>query len=371
MNSKKPIIYEPLRTAGRIKISIPYALHNIRAEFKKLNTTYWHPQQKLWSIVNTKENLKLVKAVFNNDYEIKKLTIGKEITSIPLNKSAIDALFSLEKSLTLKHYSPSTIRSYKKNFERFLYHFMTWDLRQVTKEDIEGFIYLLIKKNSISESQQQQIINAIKAYYELVLKLPREYYNIDRPKKSVSLPNVLSEKEVLKIIDSPKNIKHRAILTTIYSGGLRISEIPNLRIVDIHSDEGYIFIKDSKGKKDRKTILSNYLLILLREYVKLHKPSYWLFEGQNGGKYSKSSITAIFRKAVTETGSNPWATVHTLRHSFATHSIQNNVNLRYIQNMMGHNTPKTTEIYTKTIAINNKNITSPLDFLKNNDNLQT
>ena len=168
---------------------------------------------------------------------------------------------------------------------------------------------------------------------------------------------------------NPQNIKHKAILWTIYSAGLRISELTNLRVVDIHSEEGYIFVKDSKGKKDRKTILSEHLIDLLRKYYKQYKPSYWLFEGQTGGKYSVSSIRAIFRKSVSETNSNPWATVHTLRHSFATHCIENNINLRYLQNMLGHNSPKTTELYTKTIQINNKNIKSPLDKLLNNPNL--
>jgi site-specific recombinase XerD len=175
---------------------------------------------------------------------------------------------------------------------------------------------------------------------------------------------------VFKIIQNPKNIKHRAILWTIYSAGLRISELVNLRIVDIHSEDGFIFVKDSKGKKDRRTILSTHLLELLRLYYKEHKPSYWLFEGLNGGKYSVCSVRSIFRKAVDLSGSNPWSTVHTLRHSFATHSIENNVSLRHIQVMLGHNSPKTTEIYTKTIEINNKKVASPLDFLIKNDKLQ-
>jgi len=215
------------------------------------------------------------------------------------------------------------------------------------------------------------LINAVKAYYEHALGMPREYYDIKRPKKAVSLPGVLSEQEVFKIINYPENIKHQAILWTIYSCGLRISEVVNLRIEDINSDEGFVFIKDSKGKRDRKTILSPHLVDLLREYYTEHKPSYWLFEGLTGGQYSVSSIRNIFRKAVKQTDSNPWATVHTLRHSFATHLVQNNVNLRHIQNMLGHQSPKTTEIYTKTIEINNKTISSPLDNLIKKNNLRT
>ena len=125
--------------------------------------------------------------------------------------------------------------------------------------------------------------------------------------------------------------------------------------------------KTAKGKKDRKTILSPYLLTLLRQYYKKHKPSYWLFEGQAGGQYSATSIRSVFRKSVKATHSNPWSTVHTLRHSFATHCIENNIHLRHLQNMLGHNSPKTTEIYTKTIEINNKTIASPLDDLLENN----
>ncbi|MBN7817010.1 tyrosine-type recombinase/integrase [Algoriphagus pacificus] len=134
-----------------------------------------------------------------------------------------------------------------------------------------------------------------------------------------------------------------------------------LRVRDIHSDEGYIFIKGAKGKKDRKTVLSPVLLTLLRKYYLAYKPSYWLFEGQEGGQYSATSIQAVFRRAVEKSNSNPWATVHSLRHSFATHLLQKGTNLRYVQVLLGHESSKTTEIYTHVLSISNKNIQSPLD----------
>jgi len=136
-----------------------------------------------------------------------------------------------------------------------------------------------------------------------------------------------------------------------------------LRVHDVRSDDGYLFIKDSKGKKDRHTVLSPHLLKLLREYYIEHKPSYWLFEGQSGDQYSARSIQNIFRKAVKETGANPWSTPHTLRHSFATHLMQRGVNIRFIQNALGHASSKTTEVYTRILAINNNTLTSPLDNL--------
>ncbi|MGE5355857.1 MAG: tyrosine-type recombinase/integrase [Deltaproteobacteria bacterium] len=364
-----PIIYEAQPNAKRIKIFIPYELIEIRENFKKLNSSYWHHNQKLWSIVNTEENMQKLKNVFKNKFEIQKYNNYKSPFIKKLDEKSINALNDLEKTLTLKRMSYNTIKTYRGMFIVFLSYFMEYEIGQITKEQIESFIHKLIKNNNISETYQNQLINAIKAYYEHVLNLPREYYNIKRPKKTDTLPGVLSEDEIMRIINAPKNIKHKAILTTIYSAGLRISELINLRVTDIRSDEGFILIKDSKGKKDRKTVLSPFLLNLLRNYYKQYKPSYWLFEGQSGEKYSTTSIGKIFRKAVTDTNSNPWATVHTLRHSFATHCIQNNVNLRHVQAMLGHNSPKTTEIYTKTIEINNKKISSPLDILIKRFNL--
>ena len=200
-------------------------------------------------------------------------------------------------------------------------------------------------------------------HYEQVLGKPREYYDIQRPKKSATLPNVLSGQEVKLLINAPSNIKHTAILYAIYSAGLRLNEVIKIRVEDIHSDDGYIFIKGAKGKKDRKTVLSKVLLDVLRKYYKKYRPAYWLFEGQDGGQYSSSSINKIFRRAVKQSNINPWATPHTLRHSFATHLLQQGTNLRYVQALLGHSSSKTTEIYTHVMNINNKTITSPLDHL--------
>lgn len=367
----QPIIYQPFKEAKRIKVFIPYDMIVVREALKKMNSSFWHPHQKLWSVINTVQNFEYLKKICGENHKIEKDIRFTPVPSVPLTEDALDALFELEKALVLKQYSNSSIQVYKKMFSVFLGKFMHRNLKEVTKEDIEGFVYELIKKSKISESYQNQLINAIKAYYEHALKTPREYYDIQRPKKAVSIPNVLSKSEVLNIIQSPQNIKHKAILHTIYGSGLRISELLNLRIADVHSNDGYLFIKDSKGKKDRKTILPEQLLVLLREYYKAYKPSYWLFEGQSGCKYSTASIRSIFRKAVNDTNSNPWATVHTLRHSFATHCIENNINIRHLQNMLGHSSPKTTEIYTKTIEINNKTIISPLDILLKSNTLHT
>ncbi|WP_198293569.1 tyrosine-type recombinase/integrase [Algoriphagus resistens] len=277
----------------------------------------------------------------------------------------------LKQKLTLKAYSPSTIKNYTSSLSQFLGFFESRRLKDITKEEIEAFVYHQTTKYKISESAKNTIINAIKAYYEHVLGRERTIYDIQRPKKSMTLPNMLSQQEVKVILQSVDNLKHRAILMLIYSAGLRISEAIKLRNRDIHSDEGYIFIKGAKNKKDRKTVLSPVLLVLLRQYYKEYKPSYWLFEGQEGGQYFATSIQAVFRGAIEKSNSNPWATVHTLRHSFATHLLQKGTNLRYVQALLGHGSSKTTEIYTHVLSISNKNIQSPLDGIDEILNLVT
>lgn len=357
------ICYTPRANAGRVKFRIPYNLKAEREAFKKLDGTYYHYHQKLWSIVNTAENIKKVHQLFGKILVIKdEVSPTKMPQFVPSDKIQL-ALDQNNQKMVLKGFSANTIRSYQSCLLQFFKYFDTADLKTVTKEQIEGYVFHLINKYKISEQQQNLVINAIKCYYEHTLGMPREYYNITRPKKSKDLPNVLSVEEVRQIINQSTNIKHRAILHVIYGGGLRVGEVLRLRVKDIRSDDGYIFIKDSKGKRDRHTVLSPLLLTLLRDYYKLHKPSYWLFEGQDGGQYSANSIQQIYRAAVKATNSNPWSTPHTLRHSFATHLMERGVNIRYIQSALGHASTKTTEVYTRVLGINNKTLKSPLDTL--------
>ncbi len=360
------IIYKPKPMAKRIKVFIPYEMANERESFKKIEGKFYHSQQKLWSILNTHDNFNLLKRIFDNKYSVIDEENNAVIPKFTLNSESLDILAKFEKKLILKSYSLSTISSYKSEFSYFLRYFEKFDLNTITKEQIESYVYYMITKYKISESKQNLSINSIKFYYEHVLNKPREYYDIQRPKMAKTLPNVLSMGEVLDLINSPTNIKHKAILHTIYSGGLRVSELINLRIIDIRTDDNYIFIKGAKGKKDRQTLLSDNLLIVLREYYKEYKPSYWLFEGQSGGKYSAKSIQNIFRKAQQKSGANPWATPHTLRHSFATHLLENGENLRNIQALLGHSSSKTTEIYTHLVNLSNKKIQNPLDLIIRN-----
>ena len=359
----KIVIYQPVRQSHRIKIKIPYQYKDERALLKTIEGRFYHKNQRLWSVPNTKENWDLLRRIFKDKYQIEKPNKISKMPSVVLNEKSLDELAKVYQKLVMKSYSEHTIRNYKAELGNFFKYFENFDLKKLDKEQIESYIFYLIEKYKISESKQNTVINAIKFYYEKVLGLPREFYDIQRPKRPKTLPNVLSQEEVLRLINSPKNIKHKAMLYTLYSCGLRVSELLNLRIKDIRSDLGYVFIKGAKGKKDRHTVLSDYLLEILREYFLQHKPSYWLFEGQSGGKYSAKSVQKIYRKAQQETGVNPWSTPHTLRHSFATHLLENGENLRNIQIMLGHESSKTTEIYTHVININNKKVRNPLDII--------
>jgi len=194
----------------------------------------------------------------------------------------------------------------------------------------------------------------------------RKVYTIDRPRKEKYLPEVLSQEEIVKVMNATVNLKHKAILMTIYSAGLRIGEAINLRVKDIDSKRMQIRVEQAKGKKDRYTLLSNKTLALLRKYVAEYKPKEWLFEGINGGQYSTSSIQANLKIAVDKVGIKKRVTVHTLRHSFATHLLESGTDIRYIQSLLGHSSGKTTEIYTHITTRGFDQIVSPIDNLEIN-----
>ncbi len=364
-------IYVAPNSAKRIKFFIPYKAIEWRAAVKRLRNCYYHQHQKLWSITNDTEALPHLKSIFGDKYRIIHIT-NKQVAlpAAELSNENLDRLAAMEKKIVLKAYSQHTRNSYRNAFIKFMVFFQDKQVDDLEKAEIENYLYLLIKDYNISESKQSVTISAIKFYYEKVLGKKRECYNFQRPKKSKTIPNVLSETEVIRLINVPTNLKHKCILNLLYSAGLRRSEVINLRIEDIHSDTSTIFVKGAKGKKDRHTILSDHLLPMLRAYYLSEKPMYWLFEGASGGQYSPSSIEKIFRKAAISAKINGWATPHTLRHSFATHLIEAGVNLRYVQELLGHSSSKTTEIYTHVTSISNKRILSPLDTIMNKrDNL--
>lgn len=360
-------IHLPITNAKRIKFHIPFKQTSWRTAIKLIPSCFYHPNQQMWSVLNTKENLQQLKNIFKDQYKEVTAQALTPLVTEPFSEASKEALLAMETQLILKAYSKNTHKSYLNAFKKFIGYTQqkTADFSSMSKAQIESYLAELINANNISTKTQNQIINAVKFYFEKVLGRDRAYYDISRPKKDIELPSVLTIDEVATLLNSVTNLKHKAILYTIYSAGLRIGELTRLRIQDIHSDDAYIFVKCSKNKKDRRTVLSPILLKLLRNYYKKYQPGYWLFEGQTGGQYSVTSIRKIFRNAVEKANINAWATVHTLRHSFATHLLQNGTNLRYIQALLGHSSSKTTEIYTHIMYINNKMVQSPLDLMKN------
>lgn len=278
--------------------------------------------------------------------------------SKPDYQQAMDLMLQ---KLTLKKYSPNTIKTYVHMFKQFLEYIYPMSLHQVTTAHITHYHKELVTKHGISSSYQNQSINAIKFYIEKVLNLPKVTYDFNRPRKAKTLPKVLSIEEVSFILDATHNIKHKTILSTIYGCGLRISECINLKIEDIDSSNMRVWVRNAKGKKDRITLLSPSLLEQLRAYYKIYRPKEWLFEGVNGKQYSVSSIRQVFNRSKKKAGVNIPATVHSLRHSFATHLLDAGTNLRYIQKLLGHNSSRTTEIYTHVTTENLINIESPFE----------
>jgi integrase/recombinase XerD len=267
------------------------------------------------------------------------------------------------KTLTLKNYAQNTIRTYKSMLQEFLTYYKKLDPGKITEEQIRDYLLYLIEERDVSISYQNQSINAIKFYYEQILGRPVRTYYIQRPKKPKVLPNVLSEEEVQLILNNVDNLKHKCILSLAYSAGLRLGEVINLKPGDIDSKRNYVIVRQGKGMKDRYSLLSGKILELLRKYYAEYKPKEWLFEGQFGGPYSATSIHNILKAAVDKAGIKKRVTVHTLRHSFATHLLEHGVDIRYIQTLLGHQSSRTTEIYTHITDRGLGKIKSPLDNL--------
>nr|WKN34433.1 tyrosine-type recombinase/integrase [Tunicatimonas sp. TK19036] len=265
--------------------------------------------------------------------------------------------------LQQRNYSHSTQKTYLGMLKVFIHYFQGEDLAQLSEEQIRTFLVETCYQTNLSLSYQNQMINAIKFYLEQVLGKPRTVYYIQRPRKEFRLPVVLSKPEVQRILRQVRNPKHHAILSTIYASGLRLSELIHLSIRDIDSKRMLIHIRQSKGNKDRIVPLSSNLLLELRAYFRKYKPKDYLFEGEKGGMYGRSSVQQIFRKAKRAAGIQKKATVHTLRHSFATHLLESGTDLRMIQVLLGHSSSKTTEIYTHVSNQYIQQVVSPLDTL--------
>ena len=367
-----PLIYEGQKRIGIRPLGFDRGFPTL---MKKIPGNRWTPNERCWHIPYHKKAYAELKRLFG---EWQVLVLQQRPSLGPTIKEAAhtaklstlrykDEATRLEQQLRLQRYSYNTIKAYKNFFIQFLAFYPDSDPKALKKEDIMRFLLESSGKKNWSDSTQNQAVNAVKFYYEKVLGQERTFYDL-RPRKSQKLPNVFSEEEVASLFSVIQNLKHKSILMLIYSAGLRIGESIRLRKEDIHFDRRSIFIKGGKGKKDRYTILSDKMIVILRNYLAAYTPAYWLFEGQDGGQYSKSSIQKVFRRAVSKAKVNPYSTVHTLRHSFATHLLERGMDLRYIQELLGHSSSETTQIYTHITRKAKQKFVSPLDHLEVDEN---
>ena len=341
-----------------------------------LNNVKWSDTYSMNYIPNNKENLdtvfKLFKGVawinsghfFNN----KPIHIGGDSVNMDSFRQRIvtdDYRTCPEdffRKLEIKKYSLSTAKTYISFFEKFINYYRDKSLSSIDENDIRNYLQELVKEGR-SHSYLNQAVNSVKFYYEVVMGMPNRFYSIERPRPEHKLPKVISPEEVADLIKHTQNLKHKCIISLLYSAGLRRGELLNLKTEDIDSKRMLIYVNAAKGKRDRVTILSKHVLELLREYFKEYRPKKYLFEGIEGQLYSGTSVVAVIKKAAIKAKIKKAVTPHMLRHSFATHLLENGADLRYIQNLMGHSSSKTTEIYTQVTIKHIKGIKSPFDSL--------
>lgn len=268
-------------------------------------------------------------------------------------------------SLKLRKYSENTIKVYCSFFGRFIQALGAKHLDEVSEEEIKAYVLKVVEKRDYATKTQNQLINAIKYYYEKVLCQEKREYWLPRPRKERKLPVVLSEKEVMSIIAATPNVKHKICLLLLYSSGLRSGELINLRKSDIDFDRKQIFVRGGKGKKDRYTVLSAALEPYVRQYLEKFKPRYWFVEGGKRMQYSLDSLRKVLKRSCNRAGVEKHVVLHTLRHSFATHLMEGGTDTMYVKELLGHESIATTAIYSHVSSQSLRRIESPLDRIFN------
>lgn len=315
----------------------------------------WSATQKCWYVLDTPAYRK----IFGLE---DKAIIGKNAIN-HINQINHPALQKYIETLQLKAYSQKTIITYKNEFLQLLYLLKDNLVDNLTPDRLRSYFLYCINELQLSENTLHSRINAIKFYFEQVLHREKMFIDIPRPKKPSILPKVISTQDIKKLFSVTPNLKHNTMLKLCYGMGLRVSEIVNLKITDIDSQNMQVLIEKSKGKKDRYVNLPQTILEQLREYYKAYKPKKYLFEGQYGDQYSTRSTQQVFKNAMKKAKINKVIGIHGLRHSFATHLLENGTDIKFIQELLGHNDIKTTLRYTHVSEKSLKKIKSPLDNL--------
>ena len=288
----------------------------------------------------------------------------KIIRNYPLYSHNLQSIIAYRNLLVIMKYSPKTITHYCNAFHQLLRLLGPVHIDSFTKEKIMSYLFWLANNKQYSETNLNTTINALKFYFEKVLGRSKEYYDLPRPRTTHKLPDVLAGEEIITLLKNIKNVKHHALIMTSYSAGLRVSDLVGLQLTDIDSKRMMIHVRDGKGKKDRFVPLSVKVLEVLRNYFKVYKPQKYLFEGQRGQPYSTRSAQEIMAAAKKLAGIRKPGSTHMLRHSFATHHLENGTDIRYIQAMLGHNNIQTTIRYTHVAVKTIAKIQSPIDRLQ-------
>ncbi|PQB07237.1 integrase [Polaribacter filamentus] len=340
---------------------------------KKLKDARWSRSMQSWYLNFTQENIQLVTEIFKDITPVNfdKLP-KKELFKRNLTASEKILLNDFYLYLKGKRYSTSTLQTYTFFVADFINFYTKKALEELTNRDVELFIEKVFIERNYSISSQRQFVSALKLF---IVFYPQTKINdlvLERPKRSRQLPSVLSQEEVLSIIQNTQNLKHRAIIALLYSCGLRISELINMKLADFYIERKQLIVKNGKGRKDRYVSLADSFLPLLSNYYNSYKPKIYFVEGQNGGKYSAESVRQFLRRSCLKAKIKKNVTPHTLRHSYATHLLENGVDIRYIQSLLGHAKPETTMIYTHVKRKDLMDIQNPLDValqkINNRDN---
>jgi integrase/recombinase XerD len=340
-----------IKYKGAARISVAFEKNiELIARIKTIEGSRWSQSLGVWHIPDTEENRLRFKLPLHS-------------ISTP-SEEGILQIEKFKQWLLSKRYSPSTIKTYSEALKSFFIFYREKPIAEISNEDVIIYNNEYILKNNLSASYQNQIVNAIKLFFQTIRETKMLVDKIHRPKRSKLLPNVLSKEEIKLILNVHNNIKHKMMLSLIYSCGLRCGELLALKPVHIDSKRNIVLLKNSKGQKDRIVPLSPFILEMLREYYKIFKPKTYLFEGQNIGlPYDARSLQLILKQALQKTGITKPATLHWLRHSYATHLLESGTDLRYIQELLGHSSSKTTEIYTHVSTKSIQQIKSPFDDL--------
>lgn len=343
-------------------------------QLKAISGQFWDRSNGIWTFPRTREVLERLLAVFRTDWHILDRSVADAFGLNQASKPASppekftprmsSTIELMRRELVIRNYSPKTISTYLSCVRTFEEYSSPRLVEKVSTDDVRDYLLYQIEERRLSAGTISQIINSLRFLFVEVYKRPFQIGVIERPKRGRSLPVVLSLEEVREILEGLGNVKHRVMLMLVYSAGLRVGEVVKLKPEDVDSDRKLIRVRSGKGKKDRYTLLSDVVLDWLREYWKAYKPRTWLFEGYIPGKaYAVRSAEQVFENAAKKAGIHKDVSIHTLRHSFATHLLEQGTDIRFIQELLGHSSVRTTEIYTHVSRKQIATLRSPIDII--------